>query len=65
MPEKKRLVEAIERLPEGTDIKKMKGHSNLFRLRAGEYRVIFTVDHGELVVYVIDAGSRGQICYRY
>lgn len=63
--EKIRLVTAIERLPNGSDIKKMRGHEDLMRLRVGEYRVVYTVDNGALVVLVIDAGNRGEIYNRY
>ena len=63
--EKRRIVSAIERLPNGEDIKKLKRHDGLLRLRVGEYRIIYTVDHGELIVYVIDAGNRGQVYKRY
>lgn len=63
--EKRRVVAAIERLPEGEDIKRMKGHEGLFRLRVGSYRILYTVDHGQLVVCVIDAGSREQIYNDY
>ncbi len=63
--EKKRVVAAIERLPNGEDIKKLKGHDDLLRLRVGEYRIIYTVNHGELIVIVIDADNRGQIYNRY
>ncbi len=63
--ERRRVVAAIELLPNGGDIKKLKGHDKLLRLRVGEYRIIYTVDNGELIVYVIDAGSRGQIYNRY
>ena len=63
--ERRRVVAAIELLPNGEDIKKLKGHDKLLRLRVGEYRIIYTVDNGELIVYVIDAGSRGQIYNRY
>ena len=62
--EKRRIISAIERLPNGEDIKKLKGHDGLLRLRVGEYRIIYTVDHGELIVYVIDAGNRGQVYNR-
>lgn len=65
MNEKRRVVAVIERLPEGEDIKRMKGHEGLFRLRVGSYRILYTVDHGQLVVCVIDAGSRGQIYNDY
>lgn len=63
--EKKRIVRAIEMLPDGEDIKKLKGHENLLRLRVGEYRIIYTVDNGELVVMVLDAGNRGGIYNKY
>lgn len=59
--EKRRLVEAIERLPEGSDMKRMQGHEGLYRLRVGDYRIIYTIDKGELVICVIAAGNRGQI----
>ncbi len=65
LPEKKRLVSAIERLPGGEDIKRLKGHEGLFRLRVGSYRIIYSVDNGKLIVYVIDIGSRGDIYKRY
>ena len=29
------------------------------------YRIIYTVDNGELVVCIIDAGNRGEIYRRY
>ena len=34
------------------------------RMRNRE-RIIYSVDHGKLVVYVIDANSRGTIYKRY
>lgn len=59
--ERLRIAKAIEALPNGEDIKKLKGYTDLLRLRVGDYRIIYTVDHGELVVIVVDAGNRGQI----
>lgn len=63
--EKRRVVAAIEQLPNGEDIKKLKGHSDLLRLRGGEYRIVYTVDNGKLMILVIDAGNRGEIYNRY
>lgn len=63
--ERVKIVRAIERLPNGEDIKKLKGHNDLMRLRVGEYRIIYTVDNGELIVYVIDADNRGEVYKRY
>ena len=63
--DKKRIVKAIESLPDGEEIKKLTGHDELLRLRVGSYRIIYTVDHGKLTVYVIDAGNRGEIYNQY
>lgn len=61
--EKLRIVSAIMRLPDGEDIKRLKGHSDL--LRVGSYRIIYTVDNGKCIVIVIDAGNRGEIYDQY
>ena len=37
--EKIRIVSAIMQLPNGEDIKKLKGHSDLLRLRVGSYQI--------------------------
>lgn len=63
--EKRRVVSAIEQLPNGEDIKKLQGHDELLRLRVGDYRIIYTMDNGKLVVCVVDAGNRGDIYKRY
>lgn len=42
------LVEVLEKVEqgnlEGLDVKSLKGHPNTFRIRAGNYRIIFTAD---------------------
>ena len=65
--ERLRVAIAIEQLPNGEDIKKLKGEKNkgLLRLRVGDDRIIYSVDNGKLIVYVIDAGNRGEIYNKY
>jgi mRNA interferase RelE/StbE len=63
--EKKRVVTAIQQLPSGEDIKKLKGYDDLLRLRVGNYRIVYTVDNGKLIVFVIDIDNRGDIYKRY
>ena len=66
-PERDRLLKAIFGLPETGDIKRLQGKKSrgLYRLRVGDYRVIYSVNEGRLTVFVIDAGNRGQIYNRY
>lgn len=65
--ERERVLPAIRALPFEGDIRPLQGGNNagLFRLRVGHYRIIYSVDHGRLIVHVIDAGNRGQIYNRY
>ncbi|RHI85583.1 type II toxin-antitoxin system RelE family toxin [Mediterraneibacter gnavus] len=63
--DKERILRAIYKLPEGENIKRLKGHQDLLRLRVGDYRVIYTVNNGKLVVCVVDIGNRGDVYKRY
>lgn len=65
LTDRERVLKAIYKLPEGTDVRKLKGNKELYRLRIGTYRIIYTIDNGRLVVIVIDAGNRGQIYNKY
>jgi len=59
----KRLLISIYKLPEG-DIKSLQGFEDLFRLRVGNYRVIFTKQDDILLIKVVNAGNRGQVYKR-
>ena len=65
--EKERILRAIHGLPDRGDVKRLQGKKSkgLFRLRVGDYRIIYSVDGGRLTVFVVDAGNRGQIYNRY
>ena len=59
IPTRRRIIEAINKLPRG-DIKRLKGKSNKFyRLRMGKYRVIFSIDEKDYVI--IDVDTRGDV----
>jgi mRNA interferase RelE/StbE len=51
--------------PPNLDVKKMQGEERLYRLRIGEFRVIFEVDkeHGE--IWVRRIASRGEVYLGY
>lgn len=54
---RKRIVSAINLLPAG-DVKALQGNSG-YRLRVGDFRVIFDVDKN--ILYIVKIGNRGQI----
>jgi mRNA interferase RelE/StbE len=43
------------------DIKALQGHSARRRLRAGDHRVIYTVEDGQLIVWGLAVGNRRDI----
>ncbi|MEU8258321.1 type II toxin-antitoxin system RelE/ParE family toxin [Micromonospora inaquosa] len=66
-PVQARLVAAIAALgadprPEG--VKALAGHRGLFRVRVGDYRVVYTVNDSILVVLVVHLGHRREV-YRF
>jgi mRNA interferase RelE/StbE len=40
----------------------LRGVRGAYRLRVGDYRVIYTMADGRLVVVVVDLGHRREIC---
>jgi mRNA interferase RelE/StbE len=57
---RKALIGLSVRPPIG-DIKPMKGYDGLYRLRVGNYRVLFEIQHHETTVYIRAIDSRGGI----
>lgn len=55
-----RLLIAIYRLPEGTDIKKLQGY-NMYRMRVGNIRVLYTIDDAIKIISVEEIDNRGDI----
>lgn len=62
--QQKRILKAIYALPFVGDIKKMKGEETLYRLRVGDFRLLFELKPKSstiTLVSITDADSRGQI----
>jgi mRNA interferase RelE/StbE len=61
----KRIMEkitALEKDPRPVNCKKLKGsNENLYRIRIGDYRVIYNIDDGIKIVSIRDVGNRKDI----
>lgn len=57
LPTRNRIRNAIHNLPSG-DVKKLKGRDG-YRLRVGEYRIIFDKDGN--IIYIERIQNRGQV----
>ena len=63
-----RFLEKLEMLRQNPrahnqlDIKPMQGAGEgVYRLRVGQYRLIYKIHEGELVIFLMTAGSRGDV----
>jgi mRNA interferase RelE/StbE len=47
--------------PRGPDTKKLVGEQNAYRTRVGTYRIVYEIEDGALVVWILDVGHRSSI----
>jgi mRNA interferase RelE/StbE len=62
--DRKRLVTGLDGLatnPHPPGSEKLAGHE-LYRIRQGNYRVLYSVHNRELVILVIKVGHRREVC---
>lgn len=55
------LLQSLEEQPRPTGCKKLKGYKNLWRVRSGDYRIIYAIEDFILLVDVRDIGNRKDI----
>lgn len=58
-----RIINAINQLPFG-DVKTLQGIPNNYRLRVGDYRIIFYKDDEQLTINILEIASRGEVYKR-
>ena len=58
------VVELLAQEPRPTGAKKLVGGHGEWRVRTGNYRIIYEIDDGALVVLVLAVGHRREICRR-
>ena len=59
-PKAEQIITSINKLPNNEgDIKKMKGIDNLYRLRVGDYRVLFSPSFD--IIKIEKIGARGDV----
>jgi len=53
-------IEALSKDPRPRGIEKLKGLPG-YRVRAGNYRIVYTIDDGKLIICVIDVDHRKDV----
>lgn len=63
-PVRRRIDTALTKLandPRPAGVKKLKGESGAWRLRVGDWRVIYQIRDGELIILIIEIGHRSKV----
>lgn len=63
-PIRKRIVKRLRTLkdnPRPQGVKKLAGKDDLYRIREGDYRIIYTIRDQELIILVLKIGNRKEI----
>lgn len=53
-----KLIASLATVPRPSGCKKLKGFSNLYRVRSGNYRVIYSVEDQILVIEILEIVNR-------
>lgn len=49
----------------GLDVKKLKGHDNIFRVRKGKIRIIYRIDQKNNNIYILTVERRSDNTYNF
>ncbi len=56
-----RKIDALAENPRPSGCKKLKGSQDVYRLRSGDYRIIFQIQDAMLLVLVLKVGHRRDV----
>jgi mRNA interferase RelE/StbE len=62
--DRQRIVAAISALsgdPRPQGCEKLSGRNDQYRVRIGDYRIVYAIEDGRLVVYVVKVGHRREV----
>ena len=54
-------IESLKENPRPPGSEKLKGANDAYRIRVGDYRILYEVKDKELIVYIIEAGHRREV----
>lgn len=54
-------IESLKDNPRPPGSEKLKGSDDAYRIRVGDYRILYEVRDKELIVYIIETGRRREV----
>ena len=56
----RQAIRLLAENPHPVGYKKMAGYDNLYRIRVGDWRIIYAIENQELIVLVLEVAPRGR-----
>ena len=59
-----RRFDALSRDPRPQGVQKMEGGEGFYRVRVGDYRIVYAIDDPARIVFIVKVGHRGDVYRR-
>lgn len=60
----RRKIDGLITNPRPNGVQKLVGEDNLYRIRTGDYRILYTIEDQKLIVVVVKVGNRRDVYRR-
>ncbi len=57
----RKKIDSLEHEPRPPNAKKLEGGDGLWRVRTGDFRIVYTIEDEELLVVIVTVGNRKDI----
>jgi mRNA interferase RelE/StbE len=58
------VINDLQEDPRPTGVEKIKGEDDIYRIRVGDYRILYEVGDKELIICIIETGHRREVYRR-
>ncbi|MET7255481.1 type II toxin-antitoxin system RelE family toxin [Dyadobacter fermentans] len=55
------VIDSLTANPRPSGVKKLENYKNSYRVRVGQYRIIYEIEDHQLIVEVIKVGNRKEV----
>jgi mRNA interferase RelE/StbE len=55
----RRAIRSLANAPRPVGVKKLAGYENLYRVRVGDWRIIYAIEEDRLIILVLEISPRG------
>ena len=56
-----RRIQELRTEPSQNQSRKLRGHDNIYRIRAGTYRILYSIEHQHVTIIILKVGHRRDV----